>query len=184
MIIGSRYHGPPGSGNGGYTAGLIAAELGGDAIEVTLRKPPPLETELSLSHEPDGGVVVHDPSGERVAEAKRTVIASDEVVPAVSFATAVEASRTYQGFVRHPFPTCFVCGPQREPDDGLRVFPGRLADGRTRHRSSHRSTRHQCSSGRCSTVRADGRCLRRSAPTSWAGSRLVSTRSRHRATSV
>jgi hypothetical protein len=28
----------------------------------------------------------------------------------------------------HPFPTCFTCGPERAPSDGLRVFPGALRD--------------------------------------------------------
>ena len=28
----------------------------------------------------------------------------------------------------HPFPACFVCGPDRAPGDGLRIFPGPLAD--------------------------------------------------------
>jgi hypothetical protein len=41
------------------------------------------------------------------------------------------AAETYPGFAAHPFPTCFVCGPERPPGDGLRLFPGRLPDGRT-----------------------------------------------------
>ena len=44
---------------------------------------------------------------------------------------AVAASATYPGFSAHPFPTCFVCGPERAEGDGLRLFPGRLPDGRT-----------------------------------------------------
>ena len=53
------------------------------------------------------------------------------VVPArPSFDTAMAASRSYAGFEAHPFPTCFVCGPDRGPGDGLRIFPGRL-DGST-----------------------------------------------------
>lgn len=40
------------------------------------------------------------------------------------------ACRGYAGFEAHPFPTCFVCGPDRAPGDGLRIFPGRL-DGST-----------------------------------------------------
>lgn len=28
----------------------------------------------------------------------------------------------------HPFPTCVTCGPDREPGDGLRIFPGELSD--------------------------------------------------------
>jgi hypothetical protein len=27
----------------------------------------------------------------------------------------------------HPFPTCFVCGPLRDPSDGLRIFSGPVA---------------------------------------------------------
>jgi hypothetical protein len=27
----------------------------------------------------------------------------------------------------HPFPTCFVCGPDRPPPDGLGIIPGRVA---------------------------------------------------------
>ena len=38
LVIGSRFCGPPDSGNGGYVCGLIADYLGGPA-EVTLRKP-------------------------------------------------------------------------------------------------------------------------------------------------
>src|SRR5262249_21151245 len=49
----------------------------------------------------------------------------------VSFGEAVTASEGYLGFHGHPFPTCFVCGPQRAVGDGLRLFPGRLPDGRT-----------------------------------------------------
>src|SRR5205823_337318 len=30
----------------------------------------------------------------------------------------------------HPFPGCFVCGPEREPGDGLRLLPVALGDGR------------------------------------------------------
>ncbi|PZF79240.1 hypothetical protein C1I92_32195, partial [Jiangella anatolica] len=29
------------------------------------------------------------------------------------------------------FPECFVCGPARSPGDGMRLFPGRVGDGRT-----------------------------------------------------
>ena len=32
------------------------------------------------------------------------------------------------GFVRHPLPHCFVCGPKRAEGDGLRIFPGRTAN--------------------------------------------------------
>ncbi|WP_431912005.1 hypothetical protein [Micromonospora carbonacea] len=124
MIIPARYNGPPGSGNGGWCAGVFAAASGlGGTVEVTLRQPPPLETPLTL----DGGEV-HDPDGRLIAQV-RGVDEVPEVVPPVDVDTARAASAAYPGLVDHPFPGCFVCGPGRA--DGLRIFPGRLPDGRT-----------------------------------------------------
>ncbi|GIF07944.1 hypothetical protein [Actinoplanes siamensis] len=119
MRIPARFNGPPGTGNGGWCAGVFAAASG--AGQVTLRRPPPLETDLEIK---DNGV--YD---------DRTLIASLEPgdagpgVGPVPWETAVAASKDYPGFTGHPFPTCFVCGPERP--DGLRIFPGRLPDGRT-----------------------------------------------------
>ncbi|MET0415555.1 MAG: hypothetical protein ABW022_05985 [Actinoplanes sp.] len=119
MGIPARFNGPPGSGNGGWSAGAFAA---GRAVEVTLRVPPPLEKDLTVT---DDAVLDGD-----------TLIASlapveGELVPVapVDAATAAEASRSYPGLTNHPFPTCYVCGPERP--DGLRIFPGPLPDGRT-----------------------------------------------------
>ena len=62
-----------------------------------------------------------------VAQARRTEL---ELTPpaAPSFAEAQAASKSCIGFVRHPLPHCFVCGPKRAEGDGLRIFPGRSAD--------------------------------------------------------
>jgi hypothetical protein len=46
----------------------------------------------------------------------------------VSAEEARTASEGYRGFVAHPFPSCFACGPGREEGDGLRIFPGDVAD--------------------------------------------------------
>ncbi|MGB2569752.1 hypothetical protein ACPFP2_15045 [Micromonospora citrea] len=124
MIIESRFNGPPGSGNGGWSAGVFATAYGGNRpVEVTLRRPPPLDTPLALA---DGDVL--DPDGRLVARVDPT----DDLppaVPGVDAATARAASARYPGLVDHPFPGCYVCGPDRA--DGLRIFPGRLPDGRT-----------------------------------------------------
>src|SRR5690348_13590046 len=40
IVIARRFRGPEASGNGGYSAGLIARELGGHEVDVTLRLPP------------------------------------------------------------------------------------------------------------------------------------------------
>ncbi|MFF5179395.1 hypothetical protein ACFY2Q_15355 [Micromonospora sp. NPDC000316] len=124
MRIESRYNGPAGSGNGGWSAGVFAAAVGAAGpVEVTLRRPPPLETTLSLV---DGEV--RDPAGDLVAEV-RPAGNVEAVVPPVDRETALAAATRYPGLVEHPFPGCYVCGPERA--DGLRIFPGRLPDGRT-----------------------------------------------------
>jgi hypothetical protein len=120
MIVPARFNGPPGSGNGGYSAGVIA---GGDHCEVTLRSPPPLDTPLSMV---EGQV--RAPNGRVVAEVKPAG-GFDTVVPPIRYADAVTASTRFPGLANHPFPTCYVCGPDHA--DGLRIFPGRLPDDTT-----------------------------------------------------
>lgn len=48
----------------------------------------------------------------------------------VDFDQAVGASRRFPWYEGHPFPTCFVCGPDREEGDGLRIHPGAVPDRR------------------------------------------------------
>src|SRR5690606_31023428 len=74
-------------------------------------------------------------TGLTVTDAGTLIVEAEPVDPAgepprvVSYEEAVAASRTYPGFTDHPFPTCYVCGPNRT--DGLRIFPGLLPGGRT-----------------------------------------------------
>jgi hypothetical protein len=127
MQIPERFNGPPTSGNGGWSAGAFAVAAGarhdGKPYEVTLRVPPPLVTPLKVI---DGRVTN---GATLVAEVAAVADAGDGVAPA-TVAEAVVASRAYPGFVDHPFPTCYVCGPDRPPGDGLRIFAGPLPDGR------------------------------------------------------
>ncbi|MCW2141313.1 hypothetical protein BXY51_005893 [Actinoplanes cyaneus] len=119
MRIPARFNGPPGSGNGGWCAGVLATAAG--VSQVTLRLPPPLETDIQIR--------------DHAAYAGESLIATLDSgdpgpgVEPVGWDVATDVSRGYPGFSDHPFPTCFVCGPAR--DDGLRIFPGRLPDGRT-----------------------------------------------------
>ena len=122
LVIPSRFCGPPSSGNGGWSAGALAAVLTPHAdgtwptIEVTLRQPPPLDEPMPVV---DG--VATDSSGAPVAQARD--VDGEPTPPAyVDPATAEEASARYPGWDHHPFPTCFSCGTARE--DGLRIFPG------------------------------------------------------------
>lgn len=66
-----------------------------------------------------------------VAEAAQAAAFAPVPVPAVPYDTAVFATTRYAGFGQHPFPECFVCGPHRAPEDGLRLFPGRTVPGST-----------------------------------------------------
>ncbi|MFN2470410.1 MAG: hypothetical protein ABR583_05360 [Gaiellaceae bacterium] len=120
LVIDPFFNGPPGSANGGYTCGLLAARLGGEA-EVTLRRPPPLGRPLRVEWRGEGLAVLD--GDEVVAEA---VPARVEVRPPVPpyRAEADEASRRYPGFRHHAYPTCVVCGPERA--DGLRIFAAPL----------------------------------------------------------
>ncbi len=121
--------GPPDSANGGFTCGLLAATLGGNA-EITLRKPIPLNTEMRIEprNGPAGVVLLH---GEEVIAEGNAADWPTFQVPRISFDTAVAASRKSPAFHHHPFPTCFVCGPERAEGDGLHIFPGPIElDGR------------------------------------------------------
>lgn len=119
-VIDERFCGPPGSGNGGYACALTAQFIQGPA-EVTLRKPPPLGKALTVVVEEqsssmlDGDVLV--------ATAKPTSV-DVEIPSPISLADAELAASRFPWRDRHPYPTCFVCGPLRQPGDGLGIYPG------------------------------------------------------------
>jgi hypothetical protein len=136
LIIPSRFRGPASSGNGGYSAGAVAAYAGHacpedharpcPTVTVSLLAPPPLDVAMSVDRADDRGVVATY-AGRPVLTARCTDAAVHDVPP-VPPDEARAAATTYAGLVDHPFPTCFACGTGREPGDGLRIFPGRVAD--------------------------------------------------------
>jgi hypothetical protein len=136
LIVPQRFCGPPDSGNGGWTAGALAALDDVDspdnrcdswpAIEVSLRQPPPLDTALRVIAE--DGLLTASRDAAVVATARRADHDLREVEP-VDPATAAGAEASYPGHDFHPFPTCFACGTGREEGDGLRIFPGRVGAG-------------------------------------------------------
>lgn len=121
VTIPRRFNGPPTSGHGGYSCGAVA-ELVDGVAEVTLRMPPPLDVAMSVERNGEHVRVVH--AGAIVAEARPTHVDAADVPPPVALDAAERASRGYPGFEGHAFPTCFACGPDRVPGDGLRIFPG------------------------------------------------------------
>ena len=124
IVIPRRFCGPAESGNGGYVCGRLAAFVDAAAVEVTLRQPPPLDEPLLVA-----------PQQERVALLDGDLLVAEAAAadldlatpPPVSWDEAVAASAGYVGFEEHAFPECFVCGPAREPGDGLRIFAGPVA---------------------------------------------------------
>ena len=127
LVIAPRFAGPPGSGNGGYVAGWLAAHVGTDApVQVTLRQPPPLEVELVVRGG-KAGVITLSFGGELIAEAVPAAL-QGHVVDPVDHVTAVSAMARYAGAVDHPFPGCFVCGIDRPAPDGLGLRPGPVPD--------------------------------------------------------
>jgi hypothetical protein len=128
VVIAPRFNGPPASGHGGYSCGCAAAQVDAPVVEVTLRRPPPLNVELRVARDDDGGAaLLHDDAV--VASARP---ASLEVAgpPPVGLDEAAAASGRFAWAHDHPFPTCFGCGPRRDPADALCLFTGPVGDGR------------------------------------------------------
>lgn len=142
ICISDRFCGPPNSGNGGYTCGLVARHFAqhlapNTPCEVMLRAPPPLNTALSF----------HCDADNRKAEQAElrygdTVIATAQrkhydinVPPAPSLAQAAKAEKNCRGLRNHTFPCCFVCGPDRAPGDGLRIFAGQENGNDTKNKT-------------------------------------------------
>jgi hypothetical protein len=128
VTIPGRFNGPPSSANGGYTCGLVAGLVAAEEVSVSLRLPPPLDEPLRVVRDGEG-VELRDGDA-LIAEGAPAQLMLD-VPDAISPDEAAAASRAgHDHWCRpHPFPTCFVCGPAREPGDGMRVFPGELRDG-------------------------------------------------------
>ena len=133
LVVPARFNGPARSGNGGFVAGSLAERVSTtDAVEVTLRRPPPLEIPMALTS--DGSVTTLGIGDEVVATARIADLELDAVA-AVPPEVAASAMLGYPGLVNHPFPTCFACGPDRAAGDGLRIFPGPV-DGDRGHVAS------------------------------------------------
>jgi hypothetical protein len=120
LIIDQRFCGPPEMGNGGYVSGLLARRLTTTAAEVTLYRPAPLGRSLTVSQGSDHQLVLN--AGDQPI-ATAGPVALDLPLPKPP--TYAQASATYLSLrSQHPFPACFVCGPDRARGDGLNIFPG------------------------------------------------------------
>ena len=125
VVIPARFNGPPNSGNGGYSCGVVAAHIDGVA-RVRLHSPPPLDTGLRVERDAAGAVSVY--SGDNLVASGRSE-ALDMAIPASPGLEAARRGRDNFPFLEgHSLPTCFVCGSGRPERDGLELFTGPVDD--------------------------------------------------------
>jgi hypothetical protein len=121
LRIPARFNGPPASANGGYAAGRLAAFVpGADAVRVRLRRPPPLERDLEVRAGSDAAELL---DGD-VLVAEATVAKLELAVPSPPPVAEARTAGTSRERPRHPFPTCFGCGPARDPADAVAALLG------------------------------------------------------------
>ncbi|MEV0974129.1 hypothetical protein [Microtetraspora glauca] len=124
LTVPERFRGPEGTANGGWISGTLAGLLTGachdSAVEVTLHRPVPLETELGVAHV--GNTLALGDAERHLAEA---IPVAEHLTPPpfVPFTDAARAEAGFAGLRGHAIAGCFACG-LREPGDGLRIFPG------------------------------------------------------------
>lgn len=132
VTIKGTFNGPPTTGNGGYVGGLVAnavLETGLDSpAQIRLHQPPPLDTPLTFESDSEE-VRLLTPGGAIIATG-RTGKFQYELPQAVTMDEALRGQSGYKGHGAHPFKTCFSCGPSRNESDGLRIFPGPIAEDR------------------------------------------------------
>ena len=123
--IAARFNGPPSSGNGGVAVGTIAKHFEG-AVEITLKKPIPLESPMQVLTDGATAGLFHE--GTELATAKATEL-DLEIPEPISFQQAAAARAGFAGYQEHPFADCFVCGTHRSCGDGMCLFTGEIAEG-------------------------------------------------------
>lgn len=91
-------------------------------VAVTLLAAPPLESALTVAVDGQRAFVR---SGDTLIASVAQVGRAPAAVAPVDLTAARIATWGFRGRTEHPFPTCFVCGPDRT--DGLRLAPGPVA---------------------------------------------------------
>ena len=130
ITISRRFRGTQNTGQGGYVCGMLACRISG-AAEVTLRAPPPLETELVLSSlEQACGSYVR--TQQTIAIGRAITLDIDRPERATYAEAAAAEKRTPIKPNGHPFPMCFGCGSDRAVGDGLRLYAGPLVPRKDR----------------------------------------------------
>ena len=107
LVIASCFCGPPGSGNGGYTCGRIAGYVDGP-VAVTLRRPPPLATPMTVGRDGASSVRIHH-GRTLIAEATSSPGSPALEIPAPVSMTEAHAVAGCSRYYTDPVcPDCFV----------------------------------------------------------------------------
>ena len=124
--------------------GRIGAYLD-DPVTVTLRWPPPLVTPMAVECDGEGSVRVLD--GGTLVAAGTCLL--DSLAMELPDPVSIPEARTAGIRCRlracpeeHPFPTCFVCRPDRGPRDGPHILVGPVSWAGTCRLMSGIPTRH------------------------------------------
>lgn len=127
LVIPRRFAGPPAMGHGGYVAGLFADLVPG-AVQVTLRRPTPLDVELVMNDLGDGRFELCQ-GADVIAEAEPATLEIDPPAPpAPADVRAAEPRSPAHDNGTGVHPTCFGCALGRATGDGLRVAAGPVGD--------------------------------------------------------
>ena len=120
-----RFTGPPQMGHGGYVAGLLASRTGA-SLQVTLRRPTPLDTPLELE-ELDGRRFQLRHGDDVIADSQPARLDLDvPPPPTLEQAGAAEAGSPSHYEPDGVHPICFGCGTRTPQGEGLRIFVGPL----------------------------------------------------------
>jgi hypothetical protein len=123
ITVAGRFHGPPTMGHGGYVAGLFAARTEGP-VQVTLRRPTPLDAPLQMVELGEGRLELRDLDGEVIAQSEPTSFELDVPTgPTLDVARTAEVGSPSHIEGRGIHGQCFGCGNRAE-GEGIRVFAG------------------------------------------------------------
>jgi hypothetical protein len=129
LVFDRRFRGPLTSVNGGYACGRLAVFVDSEVVEVTLRRPPPLERVLQVRS--DGTSAQLLDGDDLVVEARPGTLDLQPPSP-VSVAEAEDAATRHVRVGNPIFRECFVCGI-RDEGDGLGIHAGPVAGRESLH---------------------------------------------------
>ena len=138
IIIPPRFCGPPDTTNGGYLAGKLAGYFSqGSPVSISFRAATPLDTPLSVVEaENDQGKIVQIMDGETILAIANNKLLDIPIPTLPNIEKISQVKMQCAGFEGHPFPECFVCGPDRPVGDGLGIYPGPVCNEHSNEHSN------------------------------------------------